>query len=167
MSSGGGAGGAIAKVRYSHDAMIDVIIAQPGVSQGELARFFGYTEGWVSQVVTSDAFQARLAERKGELVDPTIVASVEERLRGLVELSAQVLTEKLALGRDGKLAARVLEITTKGLGYGARAPQGPIVNNFVVALPGKEEPKRWMEAYSPNGVQEAVLVEGGRVVGGG
>ncbi len=33
------------KLRYTHEAVIDMILAEPGVSQGKLAATFGYTQG--------------------------------------------------------------------------------------------------------------------------
>ena len=78
-----GANRGVARVSYTHDAMIDAIIHNPTISQNQLAAHFGYTPGWVSQIIASDAFQARLAERTGELVDPTIRASVEDRFKAL------------------------------------------------------------------------------------
>ena len=54
------------RVKYSHDAMIDLIIASPGIQQNTLAIHFGYTVGWISTIMQSDAFQAKLAARKDE-----------------------------------------------------------------------------------------------------
>ena len=78
------------KLRYTHEAVIDMIIAEPGVSQGKLAAMFGYTQGWLSTVMGSDAFKAKLAERRGELVDPVLKLSLDERFRGMVEKSLEV-----------------------------------------------------------------------------
>ena len=69
----------IARVRYTHEACVDMILANPAVSQNDLAAHFGYSAGWMSIVVNSNAFQEKLAERKGELIDPVIKASLEER----------------------------------------------------------------------------------------
>ena len=77
------AAGALARVKFSHDAMIDVIIANPTVSQGEIAKHFGYTQAWVSRIMNSDAFLARLALRKEDLVDPSIALSIDEKLRAV------------------------------------------------------------------------------------
>lgn len=112
----------IKKVSYTHDAMIDLLIGNPAISQGELAREFGYTQAWVSNIIGSDAFQARLAARKEELVDPSIRATVDERFRGLVLRSMEVVQEKLAKPSHlipDNLVLRSLELSTKALGYGA------------------------------------------------
>ena len=115
-------GGAIQKVRYSHDAMIDLIIQKPWITQNELAAEFGYTAGWISQVIAADAFQARLAERKEEIVDPAIKATVEERFKALVIRSLQILQEKLDRPSNqipDNLAIKTMEMGAKALGYGA------------------------------------------------
>ena len=38
------AANSIARVKYSHDAMIDLIIANPMIPQGQIAQHFGYTQ---------------------------------------------------------------------------------------------------------------------------
>lgn len=121
------------KVRYTHDAMIDQIISNPGISEKELAEIFGYSVQWVNRLLCSDAFQARLALRKEEVIDPKLTATVEERLRGLAMQSMDVIQEKLAATKDPKIALQALELSTRGMKYGA----GPQQANptFVVALP--------------------------------
>lgn len=146
-------GGAIQKVRYTHDAMIDMIVANPWISQGELARNFGYTEGWVSQVIASDAFQARLAERKNELVDPHLRATIEERFKGLVVRSIEILMRKLEQDKvSDETALKALEIASKAAGYGARGPQVEVKNNFVVQVPPKSHSgEDWAREYGAGG----------------
>jgi hypothetical protein len=156
--------GGIARVRYSHDAMIDLVIAEPMISQRKIAGHFGFTEGWVSRVFNSDAFLARLAMRKAELTDPTIVASMENRLKGLMTQSSEILSEKLEIGRSPDLAARVLELSSKALGYGARQGNIAVQNNFVVALPPKAaDAASWASEHRPSmPVADAVVVSAGK-----
>lgn len=116
------------KVRYTHDAMIDLIVADPAISQGALATTFGYTQTWVSLVMSSDAFKERLEARRGELVDPVIRASIRERFEALTRRSLEVLQEKLsqpASAVSDNLALRAAELGAKALGVGGNAP--PIV----------------------------------------
>ena len=139
---------AIARVKYSHDAMIDLILANPAISQGEMANHFGYTQPWVSRIMNSDAFQARLAERKTELVDPTIVATIDEKMRALASKSLDVVLDKLTASQSADLGLKALEITAKALGYGARQQNVNLQQNFVVALPQKaESDQAWAEAH--------------------
>lgn len=146
---------AIKKVNYTHDSCIDQIIANPWITQRALAAYFGYTEGWISQVFASDAFQSRLAERKNELVDPTIRATIEERFKALVIQSLEVLKRKLESPIvSDELAIKALDVAAKAAGYGAKTV--PTINNqFVVQVPSKAgSSAEWASAYSdaPKGV---------------
>lgn len=128
------------RVHYTHEAMIDVIISEPELTQRELAARFGKSENWISIIMGSDAFQAALAKRRDDLMDPFLVATIEERFRGLANQSLQVLGQKLEETRNPDLALKALEISSKALGFGARAVgQTNVQNNFVVQLPDKIE----------------------------
>ena len=142
------AAGAIQRVKYTHDALIDMIIANPAVSQGQLATAFGYTQGWLSRVMNSDAFQARLAARKMEVVDPQLVLSIDEKLRALASKSLDVVLDKLAVTQNPDTALKALEVTSKALGYGARQQNLNVQQNFVVALPSKAaSAEEWVAAH--------------------
>ena len=143
---------AIQKVTPTHDGIIDWMIANPMAhTSKEIATAFGYSEVWINRLRGSDAFQARLAARKEELVDPFIRNSIEENFKGLAQQSMDVLMEKLAEDRNPEVALRALDLTSKALGYGAR-DQGPKVQmNFVVAMPEKaENAASWAEAHGGN-----------------
>ena len=131
------AAGAIARVSYTHDSMIDLIIANPAISQGAIAQHFGYTQAWVSRVFNSDAFQARLAARKTEIVDPQLVLTIDEKLKALASKSLDIVLEKLTVTNSAEMGLKALEITSKALGYGARQQNVNVQQNFVVALPQK------------------------------
>lgn len=111
----------IDRVSYTHDAMIDLVLQNPMISQNEIAHHFGYTPAWVSIVFNSDAFQSRLAARKEEIVDPLIRGKVEEAIKGLVTQSVEILREKLAgPNPNTDLALEVFKASTRAAGYGAR-----------------------------------------------
>lgn len=137
----------LVKVSYTHDAMIDMILAEPLITQMELASRFGYTQPWVCRIIGSDSFQQALAARRSEIVNPVIVASLEERLKGLAIQATDVLANNLDATKNPDTALRALEISTKALGFGARAnAPPPQQNNFVVMLPPKaESAEAWAE----------------------
>lgn len=148
------AAGGIQRVRYTHDAMIDLIIARPGVSQNELGKHFEMSPGWISRVINSDAFQARLAERKTEIVDPMLIGSLEEKLKGAADLSLQRLVAKMEskpIEVAGDMELELLSVSTKALGMGARdrgAGNGTNIQ-FVVTLPAKVASQEdWVAAHS-------------------
>lgn len=117
------------KMRYSHQAMCDLIVENPWISQNEIAAAFGYSVGWISQIITSDAFQALLASRRIELVDPEIRATIEERTKALVIQSQKILMDKLNKPADmvpSNVALRAFELGAKALGIGGNAPPPPV-----------------------------------------
>jgi hypothetical protein len=133
--------------------MIDLVIAEPSISQREIARVFNKSEGWVSLIFNSDAFLARLAERKAELVDPEIVATVKERLQVTANLALQALQAKLERHPDvlkDDFVLRAAEVTTKALGYGARAEssdKSPRVAVVVQVPPRIPDAGDWANKY--------------------
>lgn len=116
----------LTKVRYSHDAMIDILVENPWVHQNQLASHFGYSPAWVSIVMNTDMFKARLAQRREELIDPALRASLEERFRAVVTKSLEVLQDKLSQPTvPDNLVLRAVELGAKALGMGGNAPAAP------------------------------------------
>lgn len=149
----------IAEVRYSHAAMIDLIVANPAISQNELARHFGRTPAWVSLVVRSDAFQAALAERKAELIDPQLRATIEERFKAIAHEALDRVLQKLTgpLPPDDKFLLEAAKLSASALGYGAR-PQagGNAAVGVVINLPGvSSSSSDWATKYNQGVVVEA------------
>jgi len=117
------AGQAVAKTRYTHEDMIDFIIANPGISQNALAARYGYTASWVCRVMSSDAWQSKMAARREELVDPTLVASINERFSAMTILSLERLMEKLDKPAvSDQVVLRAVELGAKAMGVGSNAP---------------------------------------------
>lgn len=117
------------RLRYSHDAMIDLIIEQPDISQNAIAAAFGYTPAWVSVIMASDAFRERFAARRTELVDPELRESIQTRFKAIVMRSQEVLLEKLAAPAaqisDATLL-KAMELGAKGAGVPGFTP-APLV----------------------------------------
>ena len=162
---------AIARVSYTHDAMIDLLIANPSITNNALAAHFNYTPAWVSRIKNSDAFQERLAARRTELVDPGLLLTVEEKLSHLAHRGLDILAEKLegpASMIPMDTAMKAVEISSRALGYGARAAgQTNVQNNFVVALPAQATSESaWAAACTPGGVLESAGGSFGSSTGG-
>ena len=128
------------RVHYTHDAMVDYILRNPEVPQNTMALYFGFSVPWVSTIVNSDAFQARLAQRKTELVDPAIVQDLEDRFKVMANQSLNIIQEKLAASKNVDVALKALDLSTKALGMGARIDKTPAMQQtFVVMMPPKAE----------------------------
>ncbi len=130
-------------LRYSHEAMIDVIIADP--------EMFSRSVPWISRIIGSDAFQAALAKRREELSDPFLVATIEERFRGLAYQSLEIITEKLESSKNVDLALKGLDISAKVLGFGARGGGNNTQNTqFIIQLPPKSvNSTEWASQHGP------------------
>jgi len=113
----------IKTVSYTHEAMIDLILTEPSITAVELAEVFGYSAGWVSRVIASDAFRARLAERKSQLIDPMVAASLDERLRGVAIHSMAIIQDKLANSSEesAQFAMDALGLATVAMGHQKRS----------------------------------------------
>jgi len=118
--------GAVAKVNYSHTDMIDYIIANPGITQNHLAARYGYSVGWVSNVMASDAWQSAMAARRSEICDPVLVATIEERFKGITLLSLERLKQKLEAPQvSDNVVLKAVELGAKAVGVGGNAPPPP------------------------------------------
>ena len=114
--------GNLAKIRYTHEDMIDYLIVNPQASQNQLAARYGYSAGWVSNIMASDAWKAKFAARREEIVGADLVATVKERFEGLTHLSLvrlQAELEKPACPPGVMLKA--LELGAKAMGVGGNA----------------------------------------------
>lgn len=144
------------KVSYTHDGMIDLILANPAISQIALADHFGVSKQWVSRLLCSDAFQARLAVRKADLVDPSLMMGIEEKFKAMAHKSLDIIFEKLDQTKSVDMAFKGLTIAQKALGLGARPENVSLQQNFVVQMPGQaKSSSAWAEEYS--GAKSAAL----------
>ena len=113
--------GPIQKLRYSHEAMIDLLITEPWISQNELADRFNMSASWISTIICSDLFQAKLAERRDQLVDPEIRMSLKTQFEGLLSRSMDILRTKLSASPESvpdQLAVQVAKMAGQSLGLG-------------------------------------------------
>ncbi len=145
---------AIDKISYTHEDMIDFIIANPQVSQGKLAARYGYTQAWICQVMQSDAWQSLAAKRRSELVDPVLLHTLNERFQALTVRSLERLMEKLdAPVVSDNVVLKAVELGAKAMGVGGNAaPAAPAADHLA------ELAKRLI-ALNPN-TQKGELYEG-------
>lgn len=106
----------IQKVSYTHEAIAEWLVVNPASSQGECARFFGYSEAWLSQIIHSDAFQAyyrKLAEDRGMIA----VHGIAEKINAVAAIGLERLQERMLLAPDDRLLVDGTEMALKALGY--------------------------------------------------
>lgn len=133
------------KVNYTHDACIDAIIANPAISQGELAQMFGYSQGWISILINSDVFKERLAARKAELTDPFITAQFDEKIKGAAGRALDKLLDRLDNPGMTVATKDLIAIARLG-GTPAPAQNVSVQNNYVMNMPPQApNSKSWLE----------------------
>lgn len=103
-----------------HVQIMDYILANPHVNYSEVAAHFGYTQGWLSQIIHSDAFQAMLAEKQVEMFGD-IKLTVKDRITGLAHESLRRLAEKVTAEQDIEKVANVADLALKAMGFGAKS----------------------------------------------
>jgi len=138
------------RTHYSHEAMIDVILSNPNIKQNELAATFEKSVPWISRIIGSDSFQAALAKRREEITDPFLIATIEERFRGMAMQSLDIIAEKLESTKNVDLALKGLDVAVKALGFGARGAGGGQTNQFIIQLPPKSANSAdWASEHGP------------------
>lgn len=141
-------GKGIQKTGYSHEMIADFILANPRCTQKEIGERFGYTQAWVSQILSSDSFRSFFSERRGQLLDPIVMASLEDMMSGVMRQSLGIVQEKLvedAKVKKTDLAVKMIELGSRAAGYGARSAQVQ-VNNYVALIPPKaNDAQGWLE----------------------
>jgi hypothetical protein len=109
----------IAKSTYTPQRMVTLIIENPNFTHAQYGQHFGRTAGWFAAILANVVFQEELAKRASEVSDPTLTASMEERLRGLAMRSLTVLQRKLDSNEVADFTVlKAAEIGIKGLGLG-------------------------------------------------
>ena len=125
-----------------HEAVIDMWLIDPTLQQGEIARRLGKTQAWLSILVNSDAFRAKYAARKAELVDPYISEGAETRLKAVVSEAANELVRRLTVA-PASLSTKDLNATissaSRALGMGA-GPSGPSIQQTLYVIPAPAAP---------------------------
>jgi hypothetical protein len=116
----------IQKLKPVHEALLDLIIAHPDWKQRQYAHSLGYSQGWMSQILASEAFRKALAKRRDEVIDPVIKASLSERFEANVRLALNLISRRLhSKDVSDNFILRVAEMGSRALGLEA-APQSPV-----------------------------------------
>lgn len=137
---------------YSHKDLIDYILANPTATREQIGARYGRSPSWVTMVTSSDAWRAAFAARRAEVVDPTLIASHEERYAAVASLSAERLLERLAdkaKPMSDAMLCRAAEFGAKAVGAGGNAPTAaPTVRLEVLA----ERLKNFLPSDHPQGI---------------
>lgn len=106
-------GKALTRTGFCHDAIIDAILLNPRIKQIDLAETFGYSRGWISRMLASDSFQARMAQRRNELVKPRLQAALNERIQSTLIRASDTLLKRMDAKDNADVALEALGLVTK------------------------------------------------------
>lgn len=159
-----------APIDYRYEAIIDMMLAAPHLTKGEIADRVGYTRAYFSTLTGSDAFRARLAFRRAEHQERL----GDELVSKLYDVSAKAL-DRVGEALDNPevepaFALSAAATTLRELGFGPKKPAATHIeltqNNIVqnaedqAASDAVAQARERMAAVSRITLQEAEVVEG-------
>lgn len=115
----------IQKISFSHEALINWLVENPHRQLRDCAAYFGYTQAWLSQIIHSDIFQAKLAERQNE-VFALIASDIPEKLRGVTDVALEKLGRALEETEDPKFALDAADKLLHRMGYAPASARNPV-----------------------------------------
>lgn len=118
------------------------LLAHPNKSMRQCADEFGYTQSWVSTIVHSNLFQARLKEKQDAMFG-MLATGLTEKLQAGADIGVEKLVEKLETSEDPRFILSTTTLFLDKLGFGSatrvagagQVNNGPVQNNFYVASP--------------------------------
>lgn len=123
----------VKKLSHRHEAVLRWIFANPERKLRECAEELGYTQAWVSCIVHSDVFQARLSELRGQFDDGALL-SLNEKVSGIAHLAADKLLDQMEHMEDPVFLRDTMDKTLSKLGYGT-----PKKGDTNVFMPGSQQ----------------------------
>jgi hypothetical protein len=99
-------------------------VLNPHLSLRECADHFGYTQPWLSQLIHSDIFQARLKERQME-VAARVAQSIPDKLRAVTDIALDKLAEKVADSEDPEFILDAADRALHRMGYAPASARNP------------------------------------------
>ena len=115
----------VQRVSTKHVEIMNYMLLNPTHKLADVARHFGLTQPWLSCIIHSEAFQARLAEKQGEIFNGTVLP-VKEKIAALAHQALDQIADRMPMMKDETVAA-IADSTLDRLGFGSKAlaPQAP------------------------------------------
>lgn len=127
-------GGGPKSLSIRHMEIMDYLMANPQTKMGDVAKHFGVTPGWLSQIVHSDAFQKMLSEKQGIAFHETVL-SIREKMELAAHQTLDRLLEVIPTEQEASTLGNVAEGLLDRLGFGSKAgAPSTVINNNVTVL---------------------------------
>lgn len=127
----------IQKISHTHDLLMDWLLENPERPLRDCALYFGYTQAWVSTIIHSDIFQAKLSERQGEIF-AQVAQDIPSKLRATAGMALEKLAAAVEHSEDPEFLLSAADKTLHRLGYAPSSGRSPGAvqvnqqNNFFV-----------------------------------
>ncbi len=114
----------ILKVGVRHEAILNYLVANPNTPMSAVAREFGVSQPWLSTIIHSDAFQARLRERQ-EAMFSHHVLPLGEKLLGLAHIAVERIGQQLDTCIDPEHTLEVTKTLLDRVGFSPKQHAAP------------------------------------------
>jgi hypothetical protein len=127
----------IQRISHTHDQIMNWLIENPHLSLGECAVYFNYSQCWLSQIIHSDCFQAKLKERQND-VFVRCAQDIPEKMRGLADVVLEKLGTAVEKSVDPEFILDTFDKTMHRLGYAPNTSRAVMLqptniqNNFFL-----------------------------------
>jgi len=124
----------LSKLSHRHDAIMNFMLLYPKKTLKECAEYFGLTQAYLSVVIHSDIFQARLRERQDAVFNGTVL-HLRDKLEALAHLTVDKLMEKVSDSNDPEFIRDTAAQTLAQIGYGPKGnPAQPAQSNVQINI---------------------------------
>lgn len=151
-------------ISHTHDMVMNWMLENPHRLLRDCAAYFGYTQAWLSSMIHTDAFQARLKEKQGDIFS-AIASDIPSRLNGLASLAIERLEEKLEVTNDGDFILDSFDKILHRAGYAPKKEAASLKNEtnvYVIsptALAAARASMTPLPIASPQPEQEVLSVD--------
>jgi len=124
----------VQKLSVKHTDVMNFMLANPLVKLADVARHFGMTQPWLSCIIHSEAFQAELATKSGEIFSATVLP-IKQKMTAIAHQALDQIGDRMPMMED-KVVAQVADSVLDRLGFGSKvvpltpAPTGHVTINF-------------------------------------
>lgn len=112
-------------ISHTHEAIMNFMIAAPQLPLRDVAAHFGYTQAWLSTLIHSDLFQARLREKQG-LVMSGIAEDLTAKLKAVADVGIEKIAQQLETSEDPRFLLESTKLALTHLGFGAKPAAGAV-----------------------------------------
>lgn len=119
----------LGRLSITHEAVMDWLLVNPGKGQMKLcAEYFGFSRAWLSSMLHSDAFQAKLRDKQ-EMAYVENIIPIRDQINGVAQLALEKLGEKIEDTEDGKFLLDTADKMLHKLGYAPKVDHNPSAGN--------------------------------------